>query len=316
MMTRGSKRRLPALLILSALAIAAAPGLPLPLALAEAARAVPLQSLRTKWIVDGPTARALIDGGAVVLDSRDRTQRWWTPLPGAASISWQDFTNDDPATRGRLLANDTALTKTLQELGISTDTAVVVVGDVTKGWGEDGRIAWMLRSLGHPAAVIVDGGVGALTKGGAPAIRAPRRPGTFEVIRMPDLEVTKEALRGLVGAPGVVILDTREEREFGGGTPYGEVRGGHIPGARHLYFKDLVDPEGRVLAGDALAARLGDLGVTKSTKVIAYCTGGIRSAYVTAVLRDAGIDARNYAGSMWEWAASPEAEYPLETSGP
>jgi len=105
-------------------------------------------------------------------------------------------------------------------------------------------------------------------------------------------------------------------RALAGCVPYGEVRGGHIPGARHLYFKDLVDAEGRVLAGEALAARLGDLGVTKTTKVVAYCTGGIRSGYVTAVLRDAGIDARNYAGSMWEWAASPAAEYPLETSRP
>jgi thiosulfate/3-mercaptopyruvate sulfurtransferase len=51
--------------------------------------------------------------------------------------------------------------------------------------------------------------------------------------------------------------------------------------------------------------------VGPGTPVIAYCTTGIRAGFVTAVLRNAGIDARNYAGSMTEWAAYPAEAYPL-----
>jgi thiosulfate/3-mercaptopyruvate sulfurtransferase len=43
--------------------------------------------------------------------------------------------------------------------------------------------------------------------------------------------------------------------------------------------------------------------------VIAYCTGGARSALLSELLRAEGIDARNYDGSMWEWSA--DAARPL-----
>src|SRR5690606_3900892 len=119
--------------------------------------------------------------------------------------------------------------------------------------------------------------------------------------------ITKEEILAVLGRPDVVILDTREAREFQGQTPYGESRGGHIPGARHLYFRDLLDKDGRLLQGEALQAVLRPLGIGAGTQVISYCTAGIRSAYVTAVLRDMGIDAKNYDASMAEWAASDPA---------
>ncbi len=47
-------------------------------------------------------------------------------------------------------------------------------------------------------------------------------------------------------------------------------------------------------------------------EVVSYCTGGVRAAFVTVLLNDAGIAARNYAGSMWEWSAAPADGYPLD----
>jgi len=113
--------------------------------------------------------------------------------------------------------------------------------------------------------------------------------------------------------PAQVIVDTREQREHDGETPYGETRGGHVPGARHIFYKDLVGDDGHVLPADKLKTKLAALGVTADSQVVSYCTGGIRSGFVTAVLNDAGVKARNYAGSMWEWSAAPAEEYPLVT---
>jgi thiosulfate/3-mercaptopyruvate sulfurtransferase len=52
-------------------------------------------------------------------------------------------------------------------LGVSGDVPVVVVACSVKGWGEDGRIVWTLRTLGHPAAVFVDGAPGIKAKNDA-----------------------------------------------------------------------------------------------------------------------------------------------------
>lgn len=283
-------------------------GLAVSLGFAGAAQA---QGPAAPWVIEADEARDLLVKGAVLLDVRSPGARMALPVPGAQPVAWQDFSDPDPQNRGLLLADDAALTGRLRALGLSAAMPVVVVGTMAGGWGEEGRMVWTLRTLGHPSAFMVNGGVAALLDGGAPPIRAPLVPGDFTVARTDAFDIRKEELASLIGNPDVVILDTREPREYAGATPYGESRGGHVPGARPVYFKDLVGADGKILDSGALRARLRDLGVTEGTRVISYCTGGIRSGFVTAVLQDLGVDARNYAGSMWEWSAQDAALYPL-----
>ncbi len=268
----------------------------------------------SRWVIDAATARSLVEGGAVVLDTRGADLKSQSPLEGAIPVVWQDFTKPDLPQKGQLLEDDAELTQKLQALGISADVPVLAVADTAKGWGEDGRIVWTLRTLGHTQAFIVDGGIAALTADGPLAIKARATPGTFTVARTDAYEIKKEELRTEIASANVVILDTREPREYAGETPYGESRGGHVPGAKHIFYKDLVGTDGKILPKDQLKTRLASLGVSDDTEVVSYCTGGIRSGFVTAVLNDAGVKARNYAGSMWEWSASPEDQYPLEST--
>ncbi len=263
------------------------------------------------WIIGADQARALLADGAVLFDTRSDDQRSALPVEGAVPVAWPAFTEPDLPDKGKLLSDDTVLTGKLQALGVLAGKPVVVIADSQNGWGEDGRIVWTLRSLGKADSFMVDGGVAALLADG-PVTVAAATPGDFIVARTDAYGITKEQLKADLGQPNLVILDTREPREYAGETPYGEARGGHVPGAQPLYYRDLVGENGKVLEGDALRARLDALGVGPDTTVVSYCTGGIRSGFVTAVLQTAGIDARNYAGSMWEWAAAPEADYPLE----
>jgi thiosulfate/3-mercaptopyruvate sulfurtransferase len=264
------------------------------------------------WIIPEGRARALLAEGAVLFDARGRRQRWSRPLAGAVVVGWPMFTEPERPYRGRLLADDALLTERLRALGVSAGRAVVVVTDSRASWGEDGRIVWTLRTLGHDRSYMVDGGVDALLAEG-PVDVAPVAPGDFTVARTGAYHADRDQVRAALGQPGVVLLDVREPREYAGETPYGEARGGHLPGAQSLFYRDLLGPDGTVLPGAALRARLSALGIGSDTTVIAYCTTGIRAGFVTAVLQDAGIDARNYAGSMTEWAASPTDGYPLET---
>jgi thiosulfate/3-mercaptopyruvate sulfurtransferase len=266
----------------------------------------------TAWVIEAAQARELLDQGALLLDSRDESLRAALPIDGAVAVTWQSFTEPELPNKGKLLADDAVLTERLRTLGVSASNPVVVIADSQNGWGEDGRIVWTLRSLGHEQAFLVNGGVAALLADG-PVTVAAVEPGDFTVARTDAYAVTKEELRADLGKADVVILDTREPREFAGETPYGESRGGHVPGAKPLFYKDLVGADGKVLEGDALKARLSALGVGPDTQVVSYCTGGIRSGFVTAVLRNAGIDAKNYSGSMWEWSAAPAEEFPLVT---
>ncbi|MEO0869275.1 MAG: rhodanese-like domain-containing protein, partial [Cyanobacteria bacterium J06642_11] len=269
--------------------------------------------LNDRWIVTAEEAKQLIDQGATLLDTRKITLK---RLQGSRYVDWKQFSPEEPTGRGNLLGQDAVLTQKLQALGISEDKPVVVFADPPGGWGEDGRLVWMLRTLGHTQAVIVDGGFTALLDQGVAVQRGKRQPsqaGDFVVNRNADWVIQRDELKAQLANDNVVVIDTREEREFAGQTPYGEKRGGHVSGAKHLYFKEFLATDGKLLASSEIQAKLKAIGITPATQVVVYCTGGIRSGWMATVLATMGYQVKNYAGSMWEWSAGPEASYPLET---
>jgi len=290
-----------------------------PLAVVRAASnrtPIDLQTLQHQWIVSPDQANQLLAQSATLLDARYPNAH--QTLQGSVMVSWQQFSQPRGSNHGKLLADAAALSQKLQAVGISSDRPVVVVADPLNGWGEEGRIVWMLRSLGHSAAVLVDGGYSALAATGIPltSYRATVAaiPGTFVVNQTTQWDITRDQLRADLGNPKVVIIDVRELREYRGKTPYGEQRGGHLPGAVHIYYKELLDLAGNLLPRPAILAKLASQGVTPDTQVVTYCTGGIRSGWFTAVLASLGFDAKNYSGSAWEWAAAPADQYPLTST--
>lgn len=249
---------------------------------------------------------------SVVLDTRSRSVFYREHIDGSRSVSWEEFSVPNLPLRGNLLPAET-LKKKLETYGIDSNRPVLVVSESKNNWGEDGRIVWMLRSLGHRSAFLVDGGYSGLKQLGAPLSNqsAPKNSGSFQIKADPKLTATSSEIKSNLKNRKYVFLDTREEREFFGETPYGESRGGHIPGAKHLYYKNLLNDDGSLLSSEEIVAKLSGLGIERDSIIVTYCTGGVRSAWMTAVLRNEGFNAKNYAGSMWEWSAGNEKEYPL-----
>lgn len=272
-------------------------------------RTQPLQ-LEQTWIVSAPEAKTLIEQGATLLDARGNQWFGINRLPGSVSVRWQDFSPQPKPQKGNLLDSDSVLAQKLRKLGISPNRPVVVFANPPHGWGEDGRIVWMLRTLGHQQAVMVDGGYAAL----APENLSPSDPpkmGHFAIQRNASWQIQQEALKASLKKTNLVIIDTRTPQEYAGATPHGEHRSGHLPGAVSLHFRDLLTPQGMLLPQAEILAKLQRMGITKDKQIVAYCTGGIRSGWLTVVLADLGFQVKNYAGSMWEWSAGPPQEYPL-----
>lgn len=267
------------------------------------------------WVVTAAQALADAQAGALLLDARTAAQHAAGHVAGAVRVDWQVFSAPGESERGDLHPDDARLQAALVALGVRGEVAVRVVGDPVAGWGEDGRIVWTLRALGHDDAALVDGGHAAMVAAGAAVTTAASAApaGAFTVRRTGAHAITTAALRELVDSRGpAVIVDAREPREYAGETPYGERRGGHLPGAVSLHYQSLLAPGGALLPREELQARLAAAGITADRPVVVYCTGGVRSGWFVVVLRALGFgDARNYAGSMWQWAAGPAAEYPL-----
>ncbi|MFE1744108.1 sulfurtransferase [Coleofasciculus sp. H7-2] len=276
--------------------------------------------LCNRWVVSSEEARQLIEQGATILDVRNQISWLLGHISGAVHVTWQQFSQQQSPHKGKLIDNPEILSEKLRAVGICNNKPVVVVGNPVHNFGEEGRIVWMLRTLGHSQAVFVDGGHSALVNAGVPIVWGVTQPnpGDFVMQRTSLWEIQRDELKANLAAkdisPDLIVVDAREAREYAGTPSYGEQRGGHLPGAVHFYFQDLKDAQGNLLPRDQIINKLKRLGIQRHTPIITYCTGGIRSAFLTAVLVDLGFNnVKNYAGSMWEWSASPANNYPLES---
>jgi thiosulfate/3-mercaptopyruvate sulfurtransferase len=279
------------------------------------------QILRDRWVVNATQAKQLIEQEATLLDSRHLVLWLMGHVPGAVHVSWQQFSQQRSPDKGKLLEDSKLLEQKLRQLGVCNSKPVIVIGNPADqcNFGEEGRIVWMLRTLGHQLTAFVDGGHTALIQAGCPITWELTQPipGDFVVKRNELWSIQRDELKAnLTAKPAMhnfIAIDTRSPQEFAGATPYGERRGGHISGAVPFYFKDLKDTNGYLLKSEQIIAKLNQLGIERDTPIVAYCTGGVRSALFVAVLADLGFtNIKNYAGSMWEWSASEPSNYPLE----
>lgn len=271
---------------------------------------------KSNWFLSPEIVKTKIlkkDPNLVLLDAREKKEYKKLHIRNARSITWEELSQPNLPHKGNLLPTP-QLVSILESLGISNNSLVLVYGDPFQGWGEEGRIAWTLRSLGHKETYIVDGGFSSLKELGVETSKNPPRNiprGKF--IHTPHNAYTADLkkVRSGLNDPNVIFIDTREKREFIGGVPYGEARGGHLPGAIHIHYRELLDSKGQVHSSRKITQILKKKGISKKATLINYCTGGIRSAWFTAVLASNGYKTLNYPGSMWEWSHLPEKDYPL-----
>jgi thiosulfate/3-mercaptopyruvate sulfurtransferase len=177
---------------------------------------------------------------------------------------------------------------------------------------------WLLRLYRYPKERmhILDGGINAWTRAEQPTTKdvpeadladGLRRPvelgerddsiiATYEEV----LEWSRESSKG-DDAP-TRILDVRTAAEWVGADLRAK-RGGHIPGARHRCFVDLLTEEGTFRPVDQMVSLIHGSGADPSQIRATYCQGGVRAALVWFVLHElAGYeDVRSYAGSWEEW---------------
>lgn len=195
--------------------------------------------------------------------------------------------------------------------GVTPDRPVVV-------YEEDSgiraaRAFWFLEYLGHPNARLLDGGVRAWDAAGLPLttdVHSPT-PSPWQGTPRPALLATWRDVQNRLGSAATALLDTRSDAEY-----YGEAvrakRGGAIPGAVNLEWKQNLREDGRFKRADDLAAMYGAVGVTPQREVITYCQGGYRAAHSYLALRILGYPhVRNYTGSWKEWG--DRDDLPLQT---
>ncbi len=224
----------------------------------------------------------------------------------AVAATWHDFSDPQSGIKGLLDPDVGRLEKKLGALGIGNNRQVVVYSNPFDNWGDEGRMYWMLKYLGHPNVRVLDGGWIKWSKEMRRFESGPARPrpAVFKATVDPSIIAVKKDVKQLVAGPhpDVILADARSSDEFQGSYQQGMARSGHIPTAVNISWNQFFTPEGTVKSVEAIQAILEKAGVVPEKEVVCYCTGGVRSSWLYFVLKFAGYDkVKNYPGSWWEW---------------
>ena len=191
----------------------------------------------------------------------------------------------------------------MSEIGVGDENLVVAYDNGNNLFAA--RLWWALNYYGHRRVKLVDGGWDLWLSESRPVTGAPVsvRPARFTP-KVDDHCIAEwETVRAAIGNPVCDILDVRSDKEWTGADPMGTKRGGHVPGAHHLEWRETIDHTSkRFKPASALRQMFAQAGLSRDKEVITYCQGGIRAAHTAFALRLAGYDhVRNYERSWSEW---------------
>lgn len=256
------------------------------------------------------------DDNVLFVDCRGADEAKKGTIEGAVATTWQELCTCDESYGeagdegwGKIPEAED-LADRLGQLGISKDKEVILLGETLNGWGDDARVLWELAAAGYDNVKMVDGGYSALVDAGASTQKGAAEPTPVEVaideIDNTHVMGTEELMENY---DDYKIIDVRTDEEYEGAVKYGEAQGGHLPGAIHIRYTDMFREDGTLISAADIEKLLTDAGISKEDKIVAYCTGGIRSAYAQLVFEMAGYENTwNYDQSFWRWAVVGDVE--------
>ncbi|MBB3033369.1 sulfurtransferase [Alteriqipengyuania lutimaris] len=238
-------------------------------------------------------------------------------IPGARFLDLAGLHDPQSALPGKV-PDGQRIARWLGERGVGPQTRIVLYDDSML---RSAARAWVLLDLAGLANIaVLDGGLAKWRaedrplEAGMPATNPADRPAT--AVRMTDIR-DKSAMLANLDSGGEQVIDARDADRFTGTTQdtVHDLPGGHIPGARHLFFRDVLNDDGTFREPDELRALFERAGIDLDRPIVTTCGSGVTASVLLFALRLLGAPSTAlYDGSWSEWGADPET--PKETGAP
>ena len=190
-------------------------------------------------------------------------------IPGAVLVP--DNYEKDPDSGRLFLMQPDQFKGMCEGLGIG-DNTLVIAYDHSRSLTA-ARLWWALNTYGHTNVKILNGGWRAwISHGGAVDFgRTSIKPVTFTPKRDDSKLATAADLRQACELGEAVIWDVRSDGEWDGSNSRGNKRVGHVPGAVHLEWFNLIDAETNEFKSAAdIRSILTEHGITPDKNVYTY----------------------------------------------
>ena len=263
------------------------------------------------WLAErigGPELIVLDASWYLPTTGRDARQEYLTShLPGARRFDL-DEASDPGSSLPHMLPTAERFESLARRLGINDDSTLVAY-DGSGANLSAARAWWMFRAHGHRAVAVLDGGLQRWQREGRPLETGAvtSSPGDFRSRFSPDAVRDLHQVRAALAQGTAQVVDVRSAGRFSGADPEPRagVPSGHMSGAFHLPYTELVGADGSMLPPDRLRARLAAAGVAMDRPVVATCGSGVSACSLLLALDLLGHrDYALYDGSWTEWAGT------------
>jgi len=210
------------------------------------------------------------DANVVVVDCDVDAAYHRGHIPGAMVVP--DNFEKDPDTGRVHLMSPEQFKAMCENLGIGDDTLVIGYDNSQSNYAA--RLWWALNTYGHANVKVLNGGWRGWIAEGKPVgleRTAAASGATFTPKRDESLLVKVDELKEACNLGDSVIWDVRSDGEWDGTASRGNKRVGHVPGAVHLEWFNVMDrATHRFKPAEEIKYMLSALGITPEKKVYAY----------------------------------------------
>ncbi len=247
-------------------------------------------------------SQELGDPSLLIIDCSSEANFLDAHIPGAVHIKPSDLQCGIKPAVGKLPSQE-QLSKLFSGVGLSPDKHVIAYDDEGGGWA--GRLIWTLEVLGHKQWSYLNGGRIAWlaenrpTESGAVQAQASDYRASISQQYIAECDTVMQGLE----QPDFAVWDARSAEEYRGEKVLAQ-RGGHIPGAVHLDWLDLMDPSNdhRLKPLAELEQQLAELGLGKDKTIATHCQSHHRSGLSWLVMKLLNYPSiLAYHGSWSEW---------------
>lgn len=273
--------------------------LPLAAQTASPPKLRPEMLVTTAWL-----AEHLHDADVAVLCVGSSASFCASHIPGARQIRLEEI-----AVTRNGIPNELPPVESLQKVfavaGVSNSLRVVLYGERFNLMAA--RAYFTLDYLGVAEhAALLDGGIEKWSAERRPLSTevAKVKPAELRIAPRKDILIDTQAMRDLAQKK-VTLLDARPKKEFTGEQLSEDVtEAGHIPGAKSLYWMDmLVSRENPVLKPEAeLRQMYADANALPEKPLVTYCRTGMQSSFDYFVAKYLGYEPSMYDASFYEWS--------------
>ena len=263
----------------------------------------------TAWLADhlsAPDLRVLDASWHLPDEKRDtRAEYDACHIPGARFFDIDEI-SDRKSSLPHMAPPVEKFVSRMRAMGVGDGHRVVVYD--TAGLFSAARVWWLFRLMGKRDVAVLDGGLpkwraeGRPTEDIAPVMRDRHMTARRDASLVKD--VTQVALASKLNQ--AEIVDARPPARFRGDTPEPRegLRAGHIPNAKNLFFRELLNGDGTLKPAEALKADFQAAGVDLSRPIITSCGSGVTAAVLSLALEIIGHhDHALYDGSWAEWGS-------------